>query len=175
MLESNKQAVEIRHPHRTFPGQIFISSTMITIRQALSADLEQIAALFDLYRVWYDRESDQVAAKDFIKARLGNKDSEIIVADENGTLVGFTQLYPQFSSIRMKRSWLLNDLYVLETHRRLGVSKELISAAKQLAKDTGAAGLLLETDKTNMIGNKLYPEVGFELYNHANFYWWENT
>jgi GNAT superfamily N-acetyltransferase len=84
------------------------------------------------------------------------------------------QLYPQFSSTRMKRSWLLNDLFVLKEHRERGISKQLIEMAKNLAVKTGAAGLLLETEKTNQIGNRLYLSTGFVMNETSNFYWWEN-
>ena len=59
----------------------------------------------------------------FSKERLKNQDSEFFVAEENGILTGFTQLYPLFSSTRMKRYWLLNDLFVNENHRGKGHSK----------------------------------------------------
>jgi hypothetical protein len=36
-----------------------------------------------------------------------------------------------------------------------------IDTAKQLAKETDAAGIILETEKANTIGNKLYPSSGF--------------
>jgi GNAT superfamily N-acetyltransferase len=98
----------------------------------------------------------------------------IYVADEENELLGFTQLYPQFTSTRMKRSWLLNDLFVLPEHRERGISKQLIEMAKQLAIKTNAAGLLLETEKTNAVGNKLYPSTGFVMNETSNFYWWEN-
>jgi GNAT superfamily N-acetyltransferase len=74
----------------------------------------------------------------------------------------------------MQRSWLLNDLYVHPTFRGKGISKKLIEAAKQLARGTNAAGLLLETEKTNITGNQLYPSAGFVLYNETNFYWWDS-
>ena len=113
-------------------------------------------------------------AENFLKERLKNQDSEIFVAEENGILTGFTQLYPLFSSTRMKRYWLLNDLFVNENHRGKGHSKALIESAKELCIETKACGILLETDKTNEIGNQLYPSCGFEHYTHANFYEWTN-
>ncbi|MDX2046574.1 MAG: GNAT family N-acetyltransferase [Chitinophagaceae bacterium] len=147
---------------------------MIQIRQAKESDLEQLARLFDLYRIFYRKQSDLNAANFFLKERLHKNESVIFVAEENESLIGFTQLYPQFSSTRMMRTWLLNDLYVLNEYRGRGISKQLIDAAKQLAKQTDAAGLLLETEKTNMVGNRLYPSAGFVLYSETNFYWWEN-
>jgi len=147
---------------------------MIIIRQAIIDDLPQLAGLFNLYRIFYLKKSDIEAAKIFLRDRMRHNESMIFVAEENQKLAGFTQLYPQFSSTRMKRSWLLNDLYVLEECRGKGISKQLIEAAKQLAKETNSAGLLLETEKTNIVGNQLYPSAGFTLYDQTNFYWWEN-
>ncbi|WP_449401201.1 N-acetyltransferase family protein [Chryseobacterium wanjuense] len=86
-------------------------------RKANIQDLQQLAELFDQYRVFYHKESDIPAAESFLKERIENKDSEIFVAESDGKLVGFVQLYPLFSSTRMKRYWLLNDLYVNENHR----------------------------------------------------------
>lgn len=147
----------------------------MTIRPANKKDLNALALLFDAYRVFYKRASDIDAAKAFLAERLENKDSELFIAEnEDQILVGFTQLYPLFSSTRMKRTWLLNDLYVATNYRGLGVSKQLIAQAKILAKSTNAYGVLLETEKTNTIGNQLYPSVGFTLNTVSNFYEWTN-
>lgn len=143
-------------------------------RKATLEDLPQLVELFDQYRTFYHKESDKTEAKIFLKARIENHESEIFVAEENGFLTGFTQLFPLFSSTRMKRYWLLNDLFVNENHRGKGHSKALIENAKALCIDTKACGILLETDKTNTIGNQLYPSCGFDPYQHANFYEWTN-
>lgn len=72
------------------------------------------------------------------------------------------------------KHWLLNDLYVAPSHRGQGVSKLLINRCYQLCKDTGASGLNLETEKTNKVGNKLYPSAGLSLDTKHNFYSWNN-
>ncbi|WP_278352052.1 GNAT family N-acetyltransferase [Chryseobacterium gleum] len=143
-------------------------------RKAVVSDLPQLAELFDQYRVFYHKSSDIPAATNFLQERLERKDSEIFVAEENGKLTGFVQLYPIFSSTRMQRYWLLNDLYVNEKHRGKGYSKELIEASKELCSSSKACGILLETGKSNDIGNQLYPACGFELYDSVNFYEWTN-
>ncbi|WBV61458.1 GNAT family N-acetyltransferase [Chryseobacterium camelliae] len=143
-------------------------------RKATVQDLQQLSELFDQYRIFYHKDSDVSAAENFLKERIESKDSEIFVAENEGELVGFVQLYPLFSSTRMKRYWLLNDLYVNENHRGKGYSKELIEEAKALAKSTDACGVLLETGKSNDIGNRLYPSCGFEIYDGVNFYEWTN-
>ena len=144
------------------------------IRKTTIQDLRQLAELFDQYRIFYHKDSDIPAAEKFLKERIQKQDSEIFVAENDGKLVGFVQLYPIFSSTRMKRYWLLNDLYVNENYRGKDFSKQLIEVSKQLAKSTDASGILLETGKSNDIGNQLYPSCGFEMYDSVNFYEWTN-
>ena len=145
------------------------------IRKAELNDLPQLAKLFDAYRVFYQKETSLKEAEEFLKARLTGKDSEIIVAsDEEGKLTGFVQLYPLFSSTRMKRLWLLNDLFVAENERGKGISIELINQAKQLCVESKACGMMLETAKSNIIGNKLYLKTGFILDDEHNYYSWDN-
>lgn len=146
---------------------------MSTVRKATVADLEQLAQLFNGYRVFYEKQSDLNGAKDFLKARFENKDSEIFVCEDDKKLIGFTQLYPLFSSTRMKRLWLLNDLFVDSNHRGKGASLALIERAKQHCRETGACGMYLETAKSNDVGNQLYPRAGFALNADHNFYDWD--
>ena len=146
---------------------------MIKIRPASEADLEQLSELFDLYRVFYRKSSDIAASQNFLRERFKHKDSCLFVAVDEDRLIGFTQLYSQISSTRMKKFWLLNDLFVVVQYRGRGISKMLIDAAKFKSKETGSLGLMLETEKTNTIGNQLYPATGFSLID-SNFYWWDN-
>lgn len=148
---------------------------MKNTRKAVIEDLPQLAELFDQYRIFYHKSSDLSAASDFLQERIENKDSEIFVAEENGILTGFVQLYPIFSSTRMQRYWLLNDLFVNASHRGKGYSKALIERAKELCRASNACGILLETGKNNDVGNQLYPSCGFELYDSVNFYEWSNS
>lgn len=143
------------------------------IREAQLADLEQLALLFDGYRVFYRKESDVESAKEFLLERLQQKDSEIFVCEmEDGKLAGFVQLYPLFSSTRMKKLWLLNDLFVNSDYRGKGASVALIEKAKDLVRVSRACGMFLETEKNNVIGNNLYPKTGFELNTGSNYYEW---
>ena len=143
-------------------------------RKATIDDLSQLAQLFDEYRMFYHKTSDFSAAQQFLSERLQNNDSEIFVVEEDGKLGGFVQLYPLFSSTRMKKYWLLNDLFVHEDFRGKGFSKLLIEEAKNVCRQTNACGILLETGKSNDIGNQLYPSCGFEKYDEVNFYEWAN-
>jgi GNAT superfamily N-acetyltransferase len=150
-----------------------VKSFLMQIHQANQTDLPQLSKLFDAYRIFYKKESNIKGAEDFLQARMQNNESVIFIAAENDLLLGFVQLYPIFSSTRMKRIWLLNDLYVDEQGRGRGISVQLIDACKQHCKETNACGLILETAKTNTIGNQLYPRAGFHLDEEHNYYSWE--
>lgn len=145
----------------------------MTIRIAKNSDLEQLSMLFDNYRMFYKKKSDIHSAKQFLTERMINKESIIYIAEKGIKLLGFTQLYPIFSSTNLKRAWLLNDLFVAKNQRGKGISNQLLNAAKKLAKETNAHGIMLETGKKNNIGNQLYPKAGFILNETANFYEWE--
>ena len=87
------------------------------IRKVDIKDLDALSKLFDSYRIFYHKNSDVEAAKVFLKERIKNNESEIFVAEFEKHLVGFVQLFPIFSSTRMQRYWLLNDLFVAENYR----------------------------------------------------------
>lgn len=147
---------------------------MIKIKKAGLGDLDQLSDLFDGYRKFYREESDLQMGRAFLQKRIENKESEIFVSVyESKILTGFVQLYPIFSSTRMKRLWLLNDLYVLSEYRGLGISVGLIQKAKELCVTTDSCGMILETARNNEIGNKLYHKTGFILDEEHNYYSWD--
>jgi len=145
----------------------------MTYKKADKRDLDSLSIVFNSYRMFNQKESDIQGASNFLTERIKKNDSEIYVAqNEKNKVVGFVQLYPLFSSTRMKKYWLLNDLFVNTEYRGKGISLELIELAKKLVRSTKACGMYLETGKNNIIGNNLYPKAGFNLYDGTNFYEW---
>jgi GNAT superfamily N-acetyltransferase len=134
----------------------------ITIRKAVLADLNAVAILFDGYRQFYGQASDEAAAKTFLKARFEHGQSVVLLAELQGQAVGFTQLYPSFSSVSMARVFVLNDLYVAESARRLGVGEALLNAAADHARQLGAVRLSLTTNVQNFPAQSLYESMGWE-------------
>jgi GNAT superfamily N-acetyltransferase len=142
----------------------------------LSADQVALAApLFDDYRQFYKLPSDLSLSHNFLHARLSQNESKVAIAqNELGQTIGFMQLYPLFSSltrhIERSKVWLLNDLYVTPEARGLNVGKALLDFAQQLAHDTHAAALMLETAKTNVIAQSLYEKCGWQRDNEFYVY-----
>lgn len=136
----------------------------ITVRRATLADADAIAPLFDLYRQFYEQAPDAALASSFVRDRLANDESVIFVAEDGGRPMGFTQLFPSFSSVRAVRIWVLNDLYVVREARRQGVARALLDAAAAFGRNSGAARLELETDHDNRSAQALYRHLGWEPY-----------
>lgn len=132
------------------------------IYQATMADLERVAQLFDAYRVFYRRASNLQAARVFMKERLEKEDSIIYIAKKNEEYIGFVQLYPTYSSVMMKRVWILNDLYTKKEARGQGVGSRLLAEAKNLALKTEAGMIQLRTEVNNTVAKRLYKRHGYK-------------
>lgn len=132
-----------------------------SIRPANDADVARVAPLFDAYRMFYGQPSDLARADAFLRQRLARDESTLLLAERDGLALGFTQLYPLFSSVRTARLWLLNDLYVAGIARRQGVARALLDAAAEFARGRGAAGLMLETGRDNEPARALYRGAGW--------------
>lgn len=131
------------------------------VRRATLADLDDLAALFDAYRVFYEKPSDPEGARAFLKARIAGEESTLFLATLGGEPVGFTQLYPGFSSVSLAPIQVLNDLYVREGARRGGVAKALLVAAIEYARVEGSVRLVLSTARSNVPAQALYERYGW--------------
>jgi GNAT superfamily N-acetyltransferase len=135
----------------------------ISVCQAVLADIDQLAPLFDMYRQFYEGASDVAAARAFLFERLEHGQSTLFIAQDGDEVLGFAQLYPTFSSLSMARAYVLNDLFVVEDGRRRGGGKALIAAATAYAKVVGACSMSLSTARTNRGAQALYQSCGWQL------------
>lgn len=131
------------------------------IERAGPGDLDALVPLFEAYRAFYRREPEPDRARAFLEARLAKGDSTVFLARRDGKALGFVQLYPTFSSVRLERMWILNDLFVDPDARGGGVGRALMERARAHAEETGAAGLSLETERTNAPAAALYRSLGW--------------
>jgi GNAT superfamily N-acetyltransferase len=135
----------------------------ISVKQAVLENIRGVSELFNSYRMFYKQGTDIDLASEFISERINNSESVIFFAqNQDGDYLGFTQLYPTFSSVSAKKSWVLNDLFVAENARGFGVAKQLMDAAKTLASETNANGIALETSEGNHNAQALYESLGYK-------------
>ncbi len=141
------------------------------IRQATAADLDALAVLFDDYRQFYGQPGDLEGARNFLAERFERSESVIFIAqDEGAAMLGFTQLYPSFTSTAMKRIYILNDLYVAPDARRRGVATALLEGAAAFARESGAARLALSTAFDNLAAQSVYEAHGWTRDEHFYSY-----
>ncbi|MEL6637765.1 MAG: GNAT family N-acetyltransferase [Bacteroidota bacterium] len=136
--------------------------------------LELLTPLFDAYRVFYQQTSDPERARQFLEARLRAGDSIIYLAHDGDQGLGFTQLYPTFSSVSMERFYILNDLYVRPADRRRGVGEALLARSQELARTESWKGLALETACDNP-AQSLYEKMGWEKSTDFYHYFWSRS
>jgi GNAT superfamily N-acetyltransferase len=132
------------------------------ITKASVDTVQDVVPLFDAYRRYYGQPADPEGARNFLTERLARSESVIFLASEADRPVGFAQLYPSFSSLSMKRTRILNDLFVSLPARGHGVGAALLEQCKRLAIDPDAKELALETMKTNLTVQRLYEGCGWK-------------
>ncbi|MFB1082602.1 GNAT family N-acetyltransferase [Jeotgalibacillus sp. JSM ZJ347] len=134
----------------------------MNINKASVENSTRLAPLFDAYRQFYQQAADLKGAENYLFERLSKEESVIFFVSEGDKLLGFTQLYPVFSSISMKRAWVLNDLYVEASARKRGVGEFLLQRVKEFGIETGAASVSLSTAPDNTKAQRLYERNGYQ-------------
>ena len=142
----------------------------MTIIQASIQHLDDLVPLFDGYRIFYRQESDIKSAKAFLKERLTNQDTIIYIAYIDDNAVGFTHLFPSFSSVSMQPLYVLNDLYVDKNYRKQKIGVALLNKAKQLCREKNYKGLALQTETTNP-AQYLYESLGWKKDLDLHYFW----
>jgi ribosomal protein S18 acetylase RimI-like enzyme len=135
----------------------------LRIEKATLENLECVAKLFDLYRQFYEQESNYELAKNFIFNRVSKNESVILIAvEDSDSIVGLCQLYPTFCSVMAEPIFVLYDLFVLESKRKIGAGRALLLAAEKHAKLAGVKRMDLTTAKSNFAAQTLYESLGWE-------------
>jgi GNAT superfamily N-acetyltransferase len=117
----------------------------IDVRQAVLADMQDLAVLLDAYRQFHGQPADIAGARTFLMDRFDHGESVIFIAHTASRAIGLTQLFPSFSSWALKRTYILNDMFVIEGFRRSGVGRLLLSHAAAYARSMGAVRMTLTT------------------------------
>jgi ribosomal protein S18 acetylase RimI-like enzyme len=86
-----------------------------------------------------------------------------------GNYAGFAQLYPSFSSVGLKRIWILNDLFVAADDRQKGMGQALINKVIEYARETGRSKVVLSTACSNLNAQQLYEKLGFVKEDFFNY------
>ena len=134
---------------------------MTDISRASISDLAELHPLVEKYREFY-KQPENPKTVQFLTDRLENDEAVVFIARVDGNPVGFTMIYPTFSTVSLSAVWLLNDLYVAETSRGQGVANLLMDAAETAAREAGAIRIFLRTAHDNTPAQALYESRGWK-------------
>ena len=134
----------------------------LQIQRATHHELDELVPLFAGYLAFYEKAFDEGRVRDFLRSRLRASESVVFLARRGEHALGFTQLYPWWSSLSQARAWILNDLFVRPGARGAGVARALLLAAQEMAAETGGVELMLQTARTNATAQRLYESLGWK-------------
>jgi GNAT superfamily N-acetyltransferase len=143
------------------------------VKQATIENLDEIVSLYNEYRISDNQEPNLDGVKTFLFDCFVRMETIIFIAieEESNGIIGFSQLFPSIASISMKRSLILNDMYIKENFRNQGVAKMLLEAVRLYAVKINAHGIGLTTEKDNNIAQLLYEKNGYKKdLNILNYY-----
>jgi GNAT superfamily N-acetyltransferase len=132
------------------------------IIRATLEHLDKLTPLVDAYGQFYKRPSNRDGIKVYLHERLSQHQCVVFMAFEEQEELGFTLLYPHYSTAALGRIWLLNDLFTKSEARRKGVGEALLKRAADFAKADGATRLWLRTAVDNFTAQALYEKVGYK-------------
>jgi ribosomal protein S18 acetylase RimI-like enzyme len=147
------------------------SDSPIRVVRATVEDIDRFAPLFGAYREFYHRAAELERSRLYLTERLTRAESVVFLAESSSATLGFTQLYPTFASLSLKPWWVLYDLFVIPSARGRGVASLLLARAQQLARETGADGISLETAHDNP-AQRLYEKRGWKRDENFLHYEW---
>jgi len=133
------------------------------IIECTTQQLDQAAALFNQYRIFYELPDDLERSRAFLQANLNDSRSRIfLVQDDDGNAVAFAQLYPALCSLAMKRFYWLYDLFVAPQARKCGHARQLMEHLSALLAAEGADRISLDTATSNKAAQALYESLGYQ-------------
>lgn len=155
-------AFELPDPQGQQP-RLETTDKSLRIIRAGKEQLDDLAALFDLYRQFYQQKANAALARKFIGENLRKERSVVFMAlDSDDKALGFTQLYPGWCSVGTCPIWTLYDLFVAPAARQRGVGRALMDAAQKMARKSKAGRIDLETAVGNYSAQALYESLGYE-------------
>lgn len=145
----------------------------VLIRAISLEDYEEWLLLWKKYTTFYEYE----AFPDNITQCTWNRFFDInepvygLVAECNNQLVGFTHYLFHCNTWQIELDCYLQDLYVDESMRGLGIARQLIENVSQEVKQIGINNLYWQTHETNTTARLLYDKLakfsGFIVYSKS--------
>lgn len=123
---------------------------------------DQVAALFDDYRVHYGRPSAPEDTRSWLHEQVTRHRLTAAAAIRAGDVCGFVTVTVMPASLMLGTAWSIRDLYVAPDHRRTGIANALLQHIIRHARTAGADRVSLQTETDNIAALTLYTDIGFQ-------------
>ena len=133
--------------------------------QIKKLDSNQVSLAKELIEMFgFDDESENqtFSSDEYVRKLLKRDDFHVIVALENGQLIGGLTAYEMQMFKRETTEMFLYEIEVAEEHRRKGIGKALIEYLKEICLEKGIIEMFVGTEKDNIAARKLYVSTGGE-------------
>lgn len=143
------------------------------VREVRREDFVGWKQLWDGYNAFYGRSGETALAEEITQttwARFfdANEPVHALVAEQAGKLLGLAHFLFHRTTIQLRLTCYLNDLFTLTEVRGQGVGRALILAVYEKAKTAGSTRVYWQTHETNTQAMKLYDALaeksGFLIY-----------
>jgi GNAT superfamily N-acetyltransferase len=136
----------------------------ILIRKAKKSDLPVIGKLLaELVNAMDDTEGIDIGiALKTCEHLLNDTSSHFLVAEIEGSPVGFINFTVRQTILHRSPSALIDEMIVAKEYQSKGIGKRLVLAAIEKCKQLGCCEVEVSTEKTNVKARKFYKKCGFE-------------
>ena len=136
--------------------------------QIRAATRKDVVAIMDLIKALaaYENLSEQVTGNaEALEQHLfgDNQFAEVILAEWEGKVVGFALFFPTYSTFLTQPGIYLEDLFVLENYRGLGIGRNLLSHVAKIATERKAGRLEWNVLDWNESAIAFYEKMGAEV------------
>ncbi len=132
----------------------------VTVRKARASDFDAWLTLWEGYLAFYEEELPR-STTELSWSRLLDDSVNMtgLVAEVDGRIVGFTNYLFTDSTWHVNPDCYLEDLFVSDDVRGLGVGRALIAAVTEIARAAGSDSVYWQTQNSNTTARTLYEKV----------------
>ncbi len=98
---------------------------------------------------------------DFLLSKCENEKGKILLAEEDGQVIGYTCFCDEAKALTLKNDCLITDVYLAPAHRGRGIGRTFLEAAERFARERGHTRMSLNVLARNPEGQAMYRKCGF--------------
>ncbi|MEM3565729.1 MAG: GNAT family N-acetyltransferase [Candidatus Bathyarchaeia archaeon] len=131
----------------------------VEVRRANGHDVSRLVSLAEEFMPETATHEERLS---ILKGSLKDSDYELWVAEMNGDIVGFIDLWIIHDFCHGGKLSYIQNLYVVPKYRRLGVGSKLLQKIIERAEKKGVLEIHVVTEFDNEAAIRLYKKHGFE-------------